>query len=249
MGSNPGGFMNTSQFVTSRLALTVGLLLSAQALAQTAPAAPMQAAPAQQVAPAPAYAPAAAPAPPRAAPMTPGPAPSYVFIDPATGQPMPTVSYSPMLRQRPSELPYREGAPVPRGYVVEEYHPRGLIIGGAVTLGVLYAISLSVASSNDFNTANGWLAVPVIGPFGWLAARKSPTCNNNSIYVSTCNNDDSGNRTMVVLDGMGQIAGATMLIAGLAITRKHLLFVNPDETVVAPYASSTSAGVNVLGRF
>src|SRR5664280_129606 len=281
MASNLGGFMNNSQFIASRLALTVGLLLSTQALGQTAPArpatkaparavapatnsaqvstsgtasfspeqaaapAPVQAATAQQVAPPPAYAPAA---PPPAAPMAPVPGQTYIVIDPATGQPMTAITYNPTLRQRPAVLPYLEGAPVPRGYMVEEYHPRGLIIGGAVTLGVLYSLSLAVAASNNFNTANGWLAVPIVGPFGWLATRKTPPCNN-SMYSYSCSNDDSGNRAAVVLDGMGQVAGAAMLIAGLAITRKHLLLVDPNETVVAPYATSTSAGLNLLGRF
>jgi hypothetical protein len=133
--------------------------------------------------------------------------------------------------------------------VLEEYHPRGLIIGGAVTLGVLYAISFSVASGNNFDSANGWLAVPVIGPFGWLAARKTPTCSNAYDYSYSCNSDESGNRTMVALDGMGQAAGAAMLIAGLAITRKHLLLADPQEVIVAPYSSSTGAGLRVLGRF
>jgi hypothetical protein len=277
MASNLGGFMNNSQFIASRLALTVGLLLSTQALGQTAPArpatkaparavapaansaqvsppgtasfapeqaaAPVQAAPAQQVAPPPAYAPAAAPPPP----MAPVPGQTYIVIDPATGQPMTAMTYSPAMRQRPAVLPYLEGAPVPRGYMVEEYHPRGLIIGGAVTLGVLYSLSLAVAASNNFNTANGWLAVPVVGPFAWLATRKTPPCNN-SMYSYSCS-DDSGNRAAVVLDGMGQVAGAALLIAGLAITRKHLLLVDPNETVVAPYATSTSAGLNLLGRF
>ena len=179
--------------------------------------------------------------------MTAMPGQSYVVIDPATGQQMPVMSYGPVLRQRPAELPYVEGAPVPRGYMLEEYHPRGLIIGGAVTLGVLYSISFSVAASNDFNHENGWLAVPVIGPFGWLASRKTPTCGVQP-YTYSCG-DESSNRTMVALDGLGQAAGAAMLIAGLAITRKHLLLVDQQEVVVAPYASSTGSGLNVIGRF
>jgi len=182
--------------------------------------------------------------------MTPMPGQPYLVIDPATGQAMPMITYGPMFRPRPAELPYNEGAPIPRGYVLQEYHPRGLIIGGAVTLGVLYAISLSVASSNNFNTANGWLAVPVIGPFGWLATRKAPSniCGSGT-FTYSCNNDDSGNRTAVVLDGMGQVAGAALLIAGLAITRKHLVLIDQSEVMVAPYASSTGSGLRIFGQF
>ena len=154
-------------------------------------------------------------------------------------------------RTAPSELPYVEGGPVPRGYAVDEYHPRGLIIGGAVTLGTLYAISLSVAAGGNFDSSNGWLAVPVVGPFGWLAARKAPACTNSTYYNdNSCESDESGKRTAVVLDGMGQVAGAALLIAGLAITRKHMVLVNPQEAiVVAPYASSTGSGLRLIGRF
>jgi hypothetical protein len=175
----------------------------------------------------------------------------YLVLDPATGQAMPMITYGPMFRPRPAELPYTEGAPIPRGYALQEYHPRGLIIGGAVTLGVLYLVSFTVASSNNFNTANGWLAVPVIGPFGWLATRKAPTnlCGSGT-YTYDCNyNDDSGNRTAVALDGLGQIAGAAMLVAGLAITRKHLVLIDQTEVMVAPYSSSTGSGLRIFGRF
>lgn len=170
----------------------------------------------------------------------------YVIIDPATGNPLPVVTYAPIVRERPATLPYVNGAPIPRGYMVEEYHPRGLIIGGAITLGSLYLISLSVAPTDDYKNGNGWLAVPVIGPFGWLATRKDRTCGYGS-YTYTCS-DDSSNRTLAMLDGLGQVAGATMLIAGLAITRKHLVLVDTD-VVVAPYATSTSSGLQLLGRF
>ena len=172
----------------------------------------------------------------------------YVIVDPATGQRVPVITYGPVVRQRPAELPYIEGSPVPRGYTLQEYHPRGLIIGGAVTLGVLYLISFSVASSNNFDNANGWLAVPVIGPFGWLAARKTPACDSSVSPYTCSSSDESSNRTMVALDGMGQVAGAAMLIAGLAITKKRLILVDQD-VVVAPYASSTGSGLRVMGRF
>ncbi len=268
--------MNTARFTALNLAIGIALLTSTWAQAQTA--APRNPAPGQansaqvspgatapmptnappqplnaQAGPGPANAAPAAPPPPQTMTPMPGqpmPGQRYLVIDPATGQAMPMITYGPMFRPRPAELPYNEGAPIPRGYMLQEYHPRGLIISGAVTLGVLYAISLSVASSNNFNTANGWLAVPVIGPFGWLATRKAPSniCGSGS-FTYSCNNDDSDNRTAVVLDGMGQVAGAALLVAGLAITRKHLILTDPSEVMVAPYASSTGSGLRIFGQF
>ena len=157
------------------------------------------------------------------------------------------VTYAPVVRERPATLPYVEdGAPIPQGYVLDEYHPRGLILGGAITLGTLYLISLSVAPSDDYKNGNGWLAVPVIGPFGWLATRKTPTCGSGS-YTYTCT-DESTNRTYVMFDGLGQVAGASLFIAGLAITRKRLVLFNQDA-IVAPYATSTGSGLQLMGRF
>jgi len=173
----------------------------------------------------------------------------YPVYDPSTGQ---IVLVSPLVQAQrlpPRELPYSDNRPVPPGYAVEENHLRGLIIGGAVTLGTLWAISFSVASSNNFSAANGWLAVPVIGPFGWLATRKSPQCNTSYDYSYSCS-DESSNRTLVAFDAIGQLAGAGMLIAGLAITRKHFVLVDPQAAIaVAPYATSRGSGLQLIGQF
>jgi len=264
--------MKTIRLAPSFLALAA-LALSSMSSAQTAhsqpapvaqPAAPPVAAPppVQPIQPVP---------PPQAAPQaraavptvvyptvqpqpTPGAAPQlmqpYSAYDPSTGQ---IVLVSPMLqapRLPAKELPYFENRPIPPGYSVEEYHLRGLIIGGAVTLGVLWAISFSVASSNDFSGANGWLAVPVIGPFGWLATRDKPKCDDTEYYYDSCNRDESSNRTLVAFDGIGQLAGSAMLIAGLAITRKRLVLVDPQAAIsVAPYSSSRGSGLQLVGRF
>ena len=218
---------------------------------QVSPQATATAAPAQPPAPPPSYtAPSAPPVAAAPQPMPPTatamPGQQYVYIDPATGNQLPMVTYAPVVRERPATLRYVEGAPIPQGYAIDEYHPRGLIIAGAVTLGSLYLISLSVAPTDDYKNGNGWLAVPVIGPFGWLATRKEQMCGYGS-YTYTCS-DESSNRTLAMLDGLGQVAGATMLIAGLAITRKQLVLMD-NNVVVAPYATSTGSGLRLMGRF
>lgn len=174
----------------------------------------------------------------------------YPAYDPSTGQMIMITPFVPAQRLPPKELPYVENRPIPPGYALDEYHPRGLIIGGAITLGTLWAISFSVASSNDFSAANGWLAVPVIGPFGWLATRKTPRCESTSYSYDYCNSDESSNRTLVAFDGIGQVAGAAMFVAGLAITRKRLVLIDPQASfAVAPYASSRGSGLQLVGQF
>lgn len=171
------------------------------------------------------------------------------YYDPATGNIL-VVPQGQMMRVPPQELPYIEGQRVPPGYAIDEHHPRGLIIGGSVTLGVLWLLSISVASANDYSGADGWLAVPVIGPFAWLATKKKHSCDSSTSYY--CDNDvnDSSSRTLATFDGLGQVAGAAMLIAGLAITRKNLVLVNPAAAIsVAPFATSKTSGLAIVGQF
>lgn len=171
------------------------------------------------------------------------------YYDPATGNVL-LVPQGQLMRVPPQELPYVEGQRIPPGFAINEYHPRGLIIGGSVTLGVLWLLSISVASSNDYSGADGWLALPVIGPFAWLATKKKHSCDSSTSYCFDNDVDDSSSRTLVTFDGLGQVAGAAMLIAGLAITRKNLVLVNPAATIsVAPFATSKASGLALVGQF
>ena len=167
---------------------------------------------------------------------------NYVVIDPATGVPVSANGQMPRLQARPASLPYIEGAPIPPGYALQESNLTGLVIGGVIPLGVLYLISFSVASGNDFKGAAGWLAVPVIGPFGWLAAHKS----TSNCYSDVC---DASERTFVTLDGLFQAAGAAMFVTGLAITRKKLVLLDQQQIYVVPYSSSNAHGLTLLGTF
>jgi hypothetical protein len=219
---------------TSRVfgCITLGaiVLLSAAVMAQSAAPLPNTGA-APSNSPQSTVPPVVAAAPGPYAVVAPGPA--YIVIDPETGNPAPILSYTQPMRQPREVLPY-----------VEEYHSQGLINAGAITLGVLYATSLSVAAANNFNSTDGWLAVPIAGPFGWLAARKSHNCT-----TSQCTSDESNYRVYAALDGMGQIAGAVMLIVGLAVPHKRLILVDRQAVYVAPYVSSTSSGIGLVGSF
>jgi hypothetical protein len=207
---------------------------------------------------APAVAPSASAAPAGVAPVTTSAAPSaaapamlspkqtYVVIDPETGRPVSTGGQYLGMPRRPATLPYVEGAPIPRGYVLQESNLSGLVIGGIIPLSLFYLISFSVASGNNFSGPAGWLAVPVIGPFGWLAAHKS---NYNCAGDVCTNAGDAVERTFVTMDGVFQTAGAAMFVAGLAITRKKLVLVENQQMYLVPYTSSGVHGLSVLGSF
>jgi hypothetical protein len=108
------------------------------------------------------------------------------------------------------------------------------VVSGSIVFGVPYVLSASVAGSSKTD-ADTWLYVPLAGPFLDLANRKEK-CNSvptspgrTDVYCA----DDSGERFFLMTDGLMQIAGATLLIFGLAMPQKMLV---RDD---APYTGST----------
>ncbi|MEI9948407.1 MAG: hypothetical protein WDO74_05355 [Pseudomonadota bacterium] len=177
----------------------------------TAPAAP-SAAPA---APAAAAAPAPAAAPPPAGYAYPPPPPGYAYAYPAP----PVYGAYPTPLRAPESVPYH-GGPVPDGYHVEERAQRGLIIGGSLVLGIPWVLGITIASGYDFSNQSGWLVVPALGPWITIAARrKDTTCDFSGSSGINCTEDNSV-RTMLILDGLTQAAGAIMLVYGLASPKK-----------------------------
>lgn len=162
--------------------------------------------------PALAQAPTAAPPAPYAAPVAPAPpyAPPYPGYPGYPGYPPPYPGYAPTPPPPPYEMRAVDGRPPPEGYHLESRPRRGLVIAGSITFGTMYVISLSVAS-NSRTTGDGWLFVPVLGPFLDLSARRR--CDDRAELDCF---DDAGNRVLLTFDGLVQIAGAAMLFAGFA---------------------------------
>ncbi|HKO47865.1 MAG TPA: hypothetical protein VJV79_09080, partial [Polyangiaceae bacterium] len=165
---------------------------------------------------------------------------AYAYPPPAYGV------YAQPLRP-PESVPYN-GGPVPPGYHVEERARRGLIIGGALTLGIPWALGLAFASGSDFPNNTGWLVVPALGPWITLATRQKETiCYGTGNCV---NEVDNGYRTLLVLDGLTQAAGAVMLIFGVSSTKKVLArdFVGNLHFAPAPMGKLGYGGV-LSGEF
>jgi hypothetical protein len=143
---------------------------------------------------------------------------------------------------------------VPRGYHVEERARRGLIIGGALTLGIPWMLGITVASTDDFSNQSGWLVVPTLGPWITIATRETDkTCSfyssTGGTSTSSCH-DDNTVRTLLILDGLTQAAGTVMLIAGLSSTKKVLArdFVGSLHFTPAPIGKLGYGGV-LSGEF
>jgi hypothetical protein len=140
---------------------------------------------------------------------------------------------------------YEEGEPIPPGYHADTRIRTGLVVGGAVTFGVMYLFSVlagavinDVADQPDYygsstkNERGDFLFVPVLGPFLQMTKTKS----------------SSGN-TMLVIDGVAQAAGATMLIVGITSPKTVLVRNDLAEVRVTPMQVGTGNGVGLVGTF
>jgi hypothetical protein len=196
--------------------------------------------------------PAATPAPPPP-PTPPVPPPGYKLVpisEPAPPQTHYNVEYEQHTGDLPPgmELPYEEGRPIPPGYRVVRQVRRGLIIPGAIVTGVLWSISLTGAVAADWDNSSGFLIIPGLGPWLMLVAGGARNhCSQSQYSYSYCD-DNSGLRSVLVLDALGQTAGMALLVSGLAFQRVRVL---RDDVVVslAPMARPGTHGLSLVGTF
>jgi hypothetical protein len=147
------------------------------------------------------------------------------------------------------ELPYEEGQPVPAGYRVVKQKRRGLIIAGAITTGVPWALGVAAAASDDFRDNSALLLIPVVGPWAMLATdtARDQSCNSSSVDV--CTVSKAGLRGVLVFDGLVQTAGGVMFFAGMFYPRLRLVRSDVIVSVVPSTFGSGTYGLSALGRF
>lgn len=119
-------------------------------------------------------------------------------------------SYPPAMMIGPSRLPYVESEPIPPGYEVQTRPRMGLAKAGIATFVPLYGLSVlfgSVFLGSEKGDAKryGAMLIPVAGPFATIATAET----------------DEGT-LFLVLDGIGQLTGATLFIAGMLADEKYL---------------------------
>ncbi|HEV3193876.1 MAG TPA: hypothetical protein VGY54_25400 [Polyangiaceae bacterium] len=188
----------------------------------------------------PAYPP---PPPPAAYPPSPAP-PASPGAYPAPLSQTTQETYVPqsVALSGPDEInSWEPGEPIPPGYHPAERLRKGLIIGGAITFGVLYLFSaIGAAAVHDANASVGGsdnadaLYIPALGPFMQMTRTTSALGN---VYNA--------------IDGAGQCAGLVMLIVGL--TSPRTILVRNDIGAIRvqpmPYVSSHSAGLGLVASF
>ena len=116
--------------------------------------------------------------------------------------------------------------PVPEGYVVQTRANTGLIAGGLVGLGITYLTGVVIATGEDFSNGTTWALVPIVGPWGAIGARKY-TCGANDIPAAKkCVKaavSEVRTVTFLAVDGIGQMASAVVLLAGLLSSTDELV--------------------------
>jgi len=110
----------------------------------------------------------------------------------------------------PSRLPYSENDPIPAGYEIQTRPRMGLAKAGIATFVPLYGLSVLfgatyLGSETGDASRYGPMLVPVIGPF---------------ITMGTA--DGGGANIFLLLDGVGQLTGAALFIAGMLSEEKYL---------------------------
>jgi hypothetical protein len=145
---------------------------------------------------------------------------------------------------------WKEGDPIPPGYHVEEQVRKGMVIAGAITLGVPYVIGLSIASSADFENSSGWLAVPALGPWLMIAFRDDQCDDDVDQYGSSYSDcvSDGLIRFYLTLDGLAQTTGAILLTVGLA-DKKPRLVADSARFSVSPSRVGSGYGLRLQGVF
>jgi hypothetical protein len=239
-------------------------VLSAPALAQSSAAfpedPPPRAAPAPAPAPAPTYPP---PAPTYPPPVSPAPVPARPAtpVYPAPVAPLPVAAPAAPAPGasgdlRPPILPYRDGLPVPPGYEVVKRPATGLLAGGLVGLGIAYAGGVIFAGSNGFKNGTGWLAAPIVGPWGAIGARDYQTCRTRTVAEAKACVRNAVKEVQVItffaVDGIGQLAGGLVTLAGALSTKEELVrsdLVQVDHVSVLPPVQGGPFGISVQGRF
>jgi hypothetical protein len=139
---------------------------------------------------------------------------------------------------------YRCGDPVPRGYHVETGPRTGMVIGGGIVLGIGHFGAIMGAAESGFDESYWGLALPVLGPWIFMATHEDG-CGGR--LWGQCMIDSYA---LLVLDGVIQATGATLLVVGLSARTAHLV---PDKTApvtISPIRLGRSAyGLAVAGAF
>jgi hypothetical protein len=182
-------------------------------------------------------------------PLPPPPPPPSL---PPPPPPPPGAAVAPPPGPQPSQ--WHPGDPAPPGYHVEEQPRTGLVVAGALVLGIPYFFSVVTDLAANSNNATAWLLLPVAGPWITMGQRNygcNPDQNNQSAgQAFQCVGDVFAVMGLIV-DGVMQAAGGALLLAGELATKPALVrnVRNEDALHIVPMHLGSGVGAGVLGTF
>jgi hypothetical protein len=146
------------------------------------------------------------------------------------------------------ELPYEEGDTIPQGYKLRTQPRRGLVIAGSIVTGVPWVFSVMAAVGADYDNKTGFLLIPAVGPWLTLLAGggKNDECSSGDDF---CNGDNSALRSVLVLDGLMQTAGAIMFVSGFAFPRTRLVRQDVTLSLLPTTLGRDGYGIGAIGTF
>jgi hypothetical protein len=132
------------------------------------------------------------------------------------------------------------------GYRTETEPRYGMVVAGSVLFGVGYLAPLSIVAAAEFPNDSEWMAVPVAGPFLTMYRMDwYPWCTGSL----ECVGQGFGNTFAgigLVLTGVMQAAGVTLLTVGLAAPKERQV---PVYAVTPMPLGDDGYGLGVEGRF
>jgi len=164
-------------------------------------------------------------------------------------------------------LPYREGLPVPPGYRVESRPATGLLATGGVTLAASYLAGLVIAQHHRFGEGMGWMAVPLVGPWGAIGARSFQCRVTGTEGIDSLDDLDDVRTAQeaeacvrgaqreattiaaLAVDGLMQAIGAVVFVAGLASSTEELVWTGTTDVRVSARPRPGGFDLGITGHF
>jgi hypothetical protein len=143
-------------------------------------------------------------------------------------------------------------------YRLEGHTRRGVVISGAIIggIGLGFAIAVTAGTSEGASDWNGVpfdlgaLAVPVLGPWITLGTLKENCGGKYGDEPGGCTRTHTQDAwaAILVVDGLVQLAGLTVMVVGLAFPRQELVITETAKVRVVPTRlGSAGHGLALVG--
>lgn len=145
----------------------------------------------------------------------------------------------------PKTIPYVESMPIPLGYELGTARRNDLVYAGAAVFGVSWLASVLtaatvVAGNNRHRAEVAPLFAPFAGPWITLGTSRD---------AALADPDRRTNGALLIVDGVAQIGGAALFIAGLVLREPVLVRTTPKPSLTKPEVLVSGRGAALRWTF